>query len=126
MIQKGTKLNIIDNSGGKLGRCIQIYNGYKRRYAFIGNLILVSVLELRSKRRLTSKVKKGELCKALIVRTKILTRLNNQDFTQFKENSIVLLTKQHKNLGTRIFGSLPKQLRATRFFKLLFLASGVI
>ena len=70
MVQKGTFLKVIDNSGAKKVCCIHIVKGYRKRYAFIGDLVIVSVKSLRSKRRLFSRIKKGEVLKALIIRTK--------------------------------------------------------
>ena len=127
MIQKGTYLNVQDNSGARLVQCIKISKGYKSRYSYIGDLILVSIKKLRTKRRLLSKVKKGQICKALIIRTKTKFKLlNNGNFQSFTENSVVLLNKQNKLIGTRIFGLVPKKLRYTKFFRLISLSSGVI
>jgi len=126
MIQKGTYLNVQDNSGARLVQCIKISKGYRSRYAFIGDLILVSIKKLRTKRRLLSKVKKGEVLKALIIRIKTNSKtLNNGNFNFFFENSVVLLNKQNKLMGTRIFGLVPKKLRYTKFFRLISLSSGV-
>lgn len=126
MIQNGTYLNVQDNSGARLVQCIKISKGYKSRYSSIGDLILVSIKKLRTKRRLLSKVKKGEIFKALIIRTKTKFKtLNNGNFQSFTENSVVLLNKQNKLIGTRIFGFVPKKLRYTKFFRLISLSSGV-
>jgi large subunit ribosomal protein L14 len=126
MIQNNTVLNIIDNSGAKVAECIKVYAGYKRRYAFVGDTILVTIKSLRTKRRGVSKIKKGELYKALIIRTKFKKMLTSGDSIKFKENSAILLTKQNKFVGTRIFGSVPKSFKKTKFFKLITLSSGLI
>ena len=122
MIQKGTSLNIIDNSGAKTVRCIQVLNGFRRRYAYVGDTIVVSVKILRSKRKAKIKVNKGDVLKALIVRARS-TREKN--FVCF-ENSALLLTRQHKLLGTRIFGALPSIFRFSRFLRIVSLAAGLI
>jgi len=126
MIQNGSYLNVIDNSGAKTAYCIKVVSGYKCRYAFIGNVIVISIKSLRSKRRSTSKTKKGEIYKAVIVRTK--TKIKNVfgDNINFFENSIVLLNKQYKFIGTRIFGSVPKFLRYTKYLKVASLSSGLV
>ena len=126
MIQQGTNLNIIDNSGAKCVSCIKVLNGYKSRYAFVGDVVVVSVKSLRSKRKLNAKVKKGSIQTALIIRSKFkVTRFTN-DKIYFFENSAIILTKKNKVLGTRIFGVLPHYLRQTRYLKLISLSSGVV
>jgi len=101
-------------------------SGYKRRYAFIGNLILVSVKSIRSKRRLSSKTKKGEIFKALVVKTKTKLNKKSGDSIGFFENSVVLLNKQNKLIGTRVFGSVPKTLRYTKFLRIASLSAGLV
>jgi large subunit ribosomal protein L14 len=126
MIQNGTYLNVIDNSGAKVVYCIQVKGGYKKRYANIGDIITVSIKALRSKRRSTSKVKKGEVLKALVVRTKSgLTDYSNKS-TKFFENSVILLNNNKRPIGTRIFGVLPKLFRYTKHLKIASLSSGLI
>jgi len=126
MIQKGTYLNVIDNSGAKEVCCIHVLNGYRKRYAAIGDTIVVSIKSLRIKRRSHAKIKKGEVLKALIVRTK--TNIKNYSLEQlsFLENSAILLSRQDKLLGTRIFGSVPSCFRYTKFLRIVSLASGFI
>lgn len=127
MIQNGTYLNVQDNSGARSVMCIKVLKGYKSRYAYIGDCILVSVKKLRTKRRLSSKVKKGEILKALIVRTKTKFGLvRNGNFNSFTENSVILINKQNKLIGTRIFGLVSQKLRCTKFFRVISLSSGVI
>ena len=126
MIQNGSFLNVIDNSGAKVIYCIKVVSGYKRRYASIGDLIVVSVKSLRSKRRAASKTKKGEVYKAVVVRIKKKFFSFNGDSLNFLENSVVLLNKQNKFIGTRIFGSVPLSLRYTKFLKIASLSSGLV
>ena len=125
MIQKGTYLNVIDNSGAKVVGCIQVKKGFKQRYASIGDIIIVSIKSLRNKRRSTSKVKKGDVLKALIVRTKISVSDYSNKSIKFFENSVILLTNNNKPIGTRIFGSLPKFFRYTKHFKIASLSAGL-
>jgi len=125
MIQAGTFLNVIDNSGAKNVSCIKVLSGYRRRYAKIGDLIVVSVKNLRAKRRSTSKIKKGEISKAVVVRTKSTTKSYSGEQINFFENSVVLLNNQKKPIATRIFGSLPKTFRYTKYLRLVSLSSGL-
>ena len=126
MIQKETYLSVVDNSGAKLLNCIYLNKGYKKRYAYIGDCVLGSVKTLRTKRKESVKIQKGSITTALIIRAKFYC----SDFTgnrlKFFENSVILLTKQNKLLGTRIFGALPSFFRYTRFFKLIFLSTGIL
>ena len=101
-------------------------SGYRSRYAFIGNIIVISIKSLRSKRRSSSKTKKGEIYKAVIVRTKTNQKNVLGDNINFFENSVVLLNKQYKFIGTRVFGSVPKSLRYTKYLKLASLSSGLV
>jgi large subunit ribosomal protein L14 len=124
MIQKGTYLNVVDNSGAKLACCIHVYDGYKKKYAKVGDKILVSVKSLRKKKQEDLKIKKGEISKAFVVCTKKSSKLNKN--VEFLENSIVLLTNQEKYLGTRIFIPLLKTFRHTKYLKALSMSSGII
>jgi large subunit ribosomal protein L14 len=128
MIQNGTILTVVDNSGAKSAICIKVLKGFKSKYAFSGDLILVSIKSLRSKRRFASKVLKGELYKALVVRTKskLNKSIGSNDSITFLENSVILLNKQLKFIGTRIFGSLPSSLRQSKFLKAISLSSGIL
>jgi large subunit ribosomal protein L14 len=126
MIQVGTILNVIDNSGAKKVRCIKVPFGYKRRYAMLGDLIMVSVYSIRKKRKATSKTKKGEIHKALVVRTKSGLNCLSGEKVKFLENSVVLVGKQNRFIGTRILGSLPMYFRYTKFLRVLSIASGII
>jgi large subunit ribosomal protein L14 len=124
MVKSGTYLKVIDNSGAKRVFCIKVLKGYKCRYATIGDVIIVSVKSIRAKRKLSVRAKKGTLQKALVVRIKFYSKKFNGNSCQFLENSVVILNKKNKLLGTRIFGSLPKILRYTKYFKLVSLSAG--
>lgn len=126
MIQHGSILNIVDNSGAKFALCIKVLNGYRSRYGQVGDTIVVSIKNLRAKRRSLTKVKKGSVYKALIIRTKTKEKQFNGDNFLFFENSAVILTPKKKLLGTKIFGVVPNKLRTTRFLKLISLSSGVV
>ena len=125
MIQVGTVLNVIDNCGAKKAYCIRILENSKKRYAKTGDLVLVVIKTLRKKRRSSSKVKKGEIFTALVVRTKKKVSFSFSDDFSFLENSIILLNKQHKFIGTRIFGPIPKSFRSTKYMRIFSLSSGV-
>jgi len=126
MIQVGTFLNVCDNSGAKKVCCIDILPGSKNRYSFIGDIILVSIKSLRKRRKKTSKVKKGDVIRALVVKTKSGLKTYSGEYNFFFENSVVLLSKQNKMLGTRILSPLLKRFRFTKFFKLISLSLGVL
>lgn len=126
MIQKNTFLNVVDNSGAKIASCIHNISNPTSRYAFLGNIILVSIKKLRIKRRFASKIKKGALAYGLIIRTKIFRNSYYGDKLKFYENSIILLFKKTYNLiGTRIFGLLPKIFRFTQFMRILSICTGI-
>ena len=126
MIQVGTVLNVSDNSGARKVYCIRVLNGSRKKYARLGNLILVVVKSLRKKRKSLSKVKKGDIFCALIVRTRMKSISKISDSFSFLENSVVLLTGQNKFVGTRILGSLPKNFRITSYMRLLSLCGGSV
>ena len=127
MIQIQTLLKVSDNSGGKIVSCLKILKkGQKTRYGKIGDVIVVSIKSLRIKRRSHAKVKKGEVLKALIVRTKTNIKSYALEHLNFLENSAILLSKQDKLLGTRVFGSVPNSFRYTKFLRIISLASGFI
>ncbi|HNF30084.1 MAG TPA: 50S ribosomal protein L14 [Chitinophagaceae bacterium] len=126
MIQKGSYFRVIDNSGAKKACCIHVLGGYRKRYGKTGDIVVVSIKSLRTKRRETSKIKKGDVTKALIVKTKVYRPSYSQECVSFFENSVVLLNNQNKLLGTRIFGPVQKEFRYTKYLRILSLASGVI
>ena len=125
MIQTQTLLKVSDNSGGKAVRCLKLLKkGNNPKIASVGDVIVVSVQNIRFRNRLTSKVKKGDVLYAVVVKTKSkLYRKTGLAFS-FDANSVVLLSNQKKPLGTRVFGAIPSELREKKFSKIISLASG--
>ena len=122
MIQTETKLKVADNSGAKLLTCIKVLGGSKRRYAGVGDVIVVAVREAMP----NSKVSKGSVMKAVIVRTAKEIRRPDGSHIKFDENSAVLINAQNEPIGTRIFGPVARELRAKRFMKIISLAPEVL
>jgi large subunit ribosomal protein L14 len=122
MIQMQTILNVADNSGAKRVACIKVLGGSKRRYASVGDVIVVSVKEALP----NSKVKKGDVAKAVIVRTVKEVRRPDGSYLKFDDNSAVLITNQLEPVGTRIFGPVARELRAKQFMKIISLAPEVL
>jgi large subunit ribosomal protein L14 len=123
MIQQQTILKIADNSGAKIVKCIKVLGGFKRKIAFLGDFIIVSVQQLRNKSRKTSKVLKGEVYKAIIIRTKQKVKKNDGSFYFFSKNVASLLTKSNKLLASRLTGPIPIQLKKNKFLKLASISS---
>lgn len=127
MIQHQTVLKVADNSGAKTVRCIKILGGFKKKTAKLGDTIIVSVQNLRNKSKKTSKVKKKDVCKALIIRTKSSYKKKDTGiFLRFNHNAVVLLNKQGNPMGTRVLGPVPKILQKKSFHKITSLTSGLI
>ena len=122
MIIAETKLNVADNSGAKLVQCIKVLGGSKRRSASLGDLIVISVKEAIP----NGKVKKGEITRAVIVRTKKGISREDGSTIRFDKNSAVLLTKEGEPIGTRIFGPVTRELRLKKFTKIISLAPEVL
>ncbi len=122
MIQSETRLTVADNSGAKVLYCIKVLGGSKRRYASIGDIIVVSVKEAIP----NAKVKKGDVLKAVIVRTRKEIRRSDGSHIRFDDNSAVLITANNEPIGTRIFGPVARELRAKRFMKIISLAPEVL
>jgi large subunit ribosomal protein L14 len=122
MIQEETNLVVADNSGAKKVRCIRVLGGHDRRYASIGDLIVVSVKSAIP----GAGVKKGEVSRAVIVRTKKEIRRKDGSFIRFDENAAVLLTAQGEPRGTRIFGPVARELREKNYMKIISLAPEVL
>jgi large subunit ribosomal protein L14 len=122
MIQMSTVLDVADNSGAKKVYCIKVLGGSRRRYASVGDVIIVSVREAIP----GSKVKKGEVARAVIVRTSKEIARSDGSFIRFDGNSAVLINKENEPIGTRIFGPVARELRAKRFMKIVSLAPEVI
>jgi len=126
MIQQQTILKVTDNSGAKTVKCIKVLNGFKRRVAILGDTIIVSVQKLRNKARLSSKVRKGEVYKAIIVRTKNKAVKKDGSSIFFQSNAVSLVNKQGKPIASRIVGPLPKVLKKRKKIKFVTLSSGFI
>lgn len=122
MIQEETDLVVADNSGAKRVRCIRVLGGHGRRYAGVGDLIVVSVKSAIP----GGQVKKGDVSKAVIVRTKKETRREDGSYIRFDENAAVLINDQHEPKGTRIFGPVSRELRERHFMKIISLAPEVL
>jgi large subunit ribosomal protein L14 len=122
MIQVQTVLDVADNSGAKTVMCIKVLGGSRRRYAELGDVIVVSVKEALP----DSKVKKGETARAVVVRTKREARRSDGSYIKFDTNSAVILTAQSEPIGTRIFGPVARELRTKRFMKIVSLAPEVL
>jgi len=126
MIQQQTILKVSDNSGAKTVKCIKVLGGFKKKYARLGDIIIVSIQKLRNKLKKTSKVKKKEIHKALIIRTKICCIRKDGFNTLFNKNSVVLINTQGNPIGTRILGPLSKELKHKGFQKFISISSGLI
>ena len=126
MIQQQTILKVTDNSGAKTVKCIKVLNGFNRRVAVLGNTIIVSVQKLRNKARITSKVKKGEVHRAIIIRTKKKTVKKDGTTLFFKSNAVSLINKQGKPIASRIIGPIPQIFKKSKKIKFTTLSSGFI
>jgi large subunit ribosomal protein L14 len=122
MIQVHTQLTVADNSGAKRVSCIRVLGGTRRRYARVGDIIVVSVKEALPH----SKVKKGDVMRAVVVRTVKEQRRQDGSYIKFDDNSAVLLNPQGDPIGTRIFGPVARELRARKFMKIISLAPEVL
>lgn len=122
MIQVQTNLNVADNSGAKKLQCIRVLGGTRRRYARVGDIIIVAVKEALP----NSKVKKGDVKRAVVVRTIKETRRQDGSYIRFSDNSAVLINPQGEPIGSRIFGPVARELRARRFMKIISLAPEVL
>ena len=122
MIQMQTVLNVADNSGAKKVACIKVLGGSRRRYASLGDVIVISVKEALP----NSKVKKGDVMKAVVVRTVKEVRRADGSYLKFDDNSAILITNQMEPIGTRIFGPVARELRAKQFMKIVSLAPEVL
>jgi len=122
MVQSTTTLDVADNSGAKKLMCIRVLGGTRRKYASLGDIIIVSIKEAIA----NSKVKKGEVARAVIVRTKKEVSRQDGSYIRFDSNSAVLVDKDNEPIGTRIFGPVARELRAKRFMKIISLAPEVL
>ncbi len=122
MIQVETRLDVADNSGAKKVACLKVLGGSRRRYASVGDIIVISVKEAMPH----SKVKKGDVMNAVVVRTKKEVGRPDGSYIKFDNNSAVLLNKQNEPVGTRIFGPVARELRQKNFMKIVSLAPEVL
>tara|TARA_B100000029_G_C17213824_1_gene829109 strand:- start:309 stop:677 length:369 start_codon:yes stop_codon:yes gene_type:complete len=122
MIQMQSNLFVADNSGARKIQCIKVLGGSKRRFASIGDIIVVSIKDAIPR----GKVKKGEVFKAVVVRTKKDFKRNDGTSIRFDKNAAVLLDKQEEPIATRIFGPVTRELRVKKFMKIISLAPEVI
>lgn len=121
MIQQESKLGVADNSGAKEVLCIRVLGGSKRRYASIGDMIVVSVKEAAP-----GGIKKGAISKAVVVRTKKEIRRRDGSYIRFDDNAVVLLTANDEPRGTRIFGPVARELRERDYMRIVSLAPEVL
>ena len=122
MIQMRTTLEVADNSGAKLVQCIKVLGGSRRRYATIGDVIVVAIKEALP----NTKAKKGETAKAVVVRTRREQSRADGSYIKFDQNSAVLINDQMEPIGTRIFGPVARELRGKKFMKIISLAPEVL
>lgn len=122
MIQQESKLNVADNSGAKEVLCIRVLGGSKKRYASVGDTIVVTVKSALS----SSNMKKGTVSKAVVVRTKKEVRRKDGSYIKFEDNAAVLLSQTDEPRGTRIFGPVARELREKQFMKIVSLAPEVL
>ena len=122
MIQMQTNLDVADNSGARRVMCIKVLGGAKRKYAHVGDIIVVSVKEAIPRGR----VKKGDVLRAVVVRTAKEIRRPDGSAMRFDSNAAVLINKQGEPIGTRIFGPVPRELRAKNHMKIISLAPEVL
>lgn len=123
MIQPRTSLFIVDNSGAKVAECIKVF---KKKQAQVGDIILVSLKKIKVSQSQKLKVKKGQVCKALVVRTSISLRRKNGSEIHFAENAAILLNPQNKCIGTRVFGPSTRELRKSKDLKIVSMLSSLV
>ena len=110
MIQQQTLLNVSDNSGAKIAKCIKVLGGFKKKIANIGDIVTVTVYKLRDMQKI-SKVKKGQIYRAIVIRTKKSIKNYNTSNIFFSDNAVILLDKQNNFIANRIIGPVPKQIK---------------
>ncbi len=122
MIQMRTMLDVADNTGAKVAQCIKVLGGTRRRYATVGDVIVLAI----KKAIPSGEVKKGEVVRGVVVRTRQNVRREDGSYVRFDSNAVVLIDEQLNPRGTRIFGAVPRELRARNFMKIISLASEVV
>jgi len=126
MIQQNTILKVSDNSGAKTVRCIKVLGGFKKKIAKLGNKIVISIQQLRNRSKTTSKVKRGEVYQAIVLKTKKNFIKKNGFSTTFSENSVVLINKQGNSIGTRILGPISRALKKKKLQKFTSIETGLV
>ena len=128
MIQQQTILKVADNSGAKTVKCIKVLGGFKKKYAKLGSIIVVAIQNLRKKSKKTSKVKKGGVYKALIIKTKNKQKKKDGSVTYFNtnKNSVILMNKKGNPIATRIAEPIPYILRKKKLTKFISISTGLI
>ena len=122
MIQQETRLKVADNTGAKQVLCIKVLGGSRKRYARLGDMIVVTV----KKAIPNSNVKKGSVCKAVVVRVRKESKRKDGSYIRFDDNAVVIIDNQNEPAGTRVFGPVARELREKRYMKILSLAPEVI
>jgi len=131
MIQQESIIKVADNSGAKTVKCIKVLGGYKKKTAKLGDLIITSIQELRNKSKITSKVKKGEIYKAFIIRTKKPFKKKDGSYissmkTTRHHNAVILINKKGNPIGTRITEPVPYKLKKKQFLKFIKISPGLL
>ena len=122
MIQSETRMDVADNSGARLVACIKVLGGSRRRYASIGDIVVLSV----KKAIPNGPIKQGEVVRGVVVRTKSPVRRPDGSYVRFDNNAVVILADDQNPRGTRIFGAVPRELRSRNFMKIISLATEVV
>ena len=122
MIQMRTMLDVADNTGAKVAQCIKVLGGTKRRYATVGDIIVLTI----KKAIPSGEIKKGEVVRGVVVRTRNNVRREDGSYVRFDRNAVVIIDDQLNPRGTRIFGAVARELRARNFMKIISLASEVV
>jgi len=122
MIQEFTRLRVADNTGAKAGMCIRVLGGSARKYARIGDTIVITVKNVLPR----SDIKQGSVHRAVVVRTKKEYRRKDGSYIRFDENACVLISRENEPIGTRIFGPVARELRDKKFMKIVSLTSEVV
>lgn len=125
MIQPRTTLKVADNSGAKTVKCIKVLGGFRRKYAFAGDTIVVSVQNIRNRFKETSKVKKREVYRGLVIRTRRWFKQKNGENTRLNENKVVLMNKQNLPVGTRVTETVARMFKKKKFQKFFSVSLGL-
>jgi large subunit ribosomal protein L14 len=124
MIQSQTIFRVSDNSGAKKVKCVKVLGGFRRKVASVGDVIVVSVRRVKQHKKKKIKIKEGEVCFGVIIRTKSRISRTNFSSVMCQENSLVLLNSSRKPFATRVIGPVPKQFRHSKFMRIASLSSG--